>query len=199
LFVEPFASALALRGHEVTVTTSPAEAIRAVDEREPDVCVMDLRFPDGESFDAIAELRRAHPSCPVAVLTGSEGTDDLATAAATGAAGFLRKGQPVSTLFEALERIATGRDLAMVPRPRSAATPQDTARSRQLIGHLTAREREVLQHLVDAQDTLAIARALGVAPSTARTHLQNVLLKLGVHTRLQAVAVAVEAGIGAEP
>jgi DNA-binding NarL/FixJ family response regulator len=199
LFVEPFASALALRGHEVTVTTSPAEAIRAVDEREPDVCVMDLRFPDGESFEAIAELRRAHPSCPVAVLTGSEGVDDLAEAAAAGAAGFLRKGQPVSTLFDALERIATGGDLVMVPRPRSAATSKDTARSRQLIGHLTAREREVLQHLVDAQDTLAIARALGVAPSTARTHLQNVLLKLGVHTRLQAVAVAVEAGIGAEP
>jgi DNA-binding NarL/FixJ family response regulator len=199
LFVEPFASALALRGHEVTVTTNPAEAIRAVGEREPDVCVMDLRFPGGESFDAIAELRRTHPSCPVAVLTGSEGADDPAAAAAAGAAGFLRKGQPVSTLFEALERIATGRDLVIVPEPRSAATSKDTARSRQLIGHLTAREREVLQHLVDAQDTLAIARAMGVAPSTARTHLQNVLLKLGVHTRLQAVAVAVEAGIGAEP
>jgi DNA-binding NarL/FixJ family response regulator len=198
LFVEPFGTALGLRGHDVAVTTHPAEAMRAVGERKPDACVMDLRFPDDDGIAAITELRRTHPSCPVAVLTGSEGADDLAAAAAAGASGFLRKGQPVSTLLEALERIAAGRELVMERPPRWAPVPKDVAGSRRLVVPLTAREREVLEHLVDAQDTLAIARALGVAPSTARTHLQNVLLKLGVHTRLQAVAVAVEAGIGAE-
>jgi DNA-binding NarL/FixJ family response regulator len=56
----------------------------------------------------------------------------------------------------------------------------------------------VLRRLVEAEDTVVIARALGVAPSTARTHLQNVLLKLGVHPRLQAVALVVAAGVHAE-
>jgi two-component system nitrate/nitrite response regulator NarL len=122
LFAEPFAAVLTLRGHEVRLTTSPAEALRAVDEREPDVCVMDLRFPEEDGIAAVAELR-------------------------------------------------------------------------QLLGHLTSRERQVLRHLIEAEDTRGIARALGVAPSTARTHLQNVLVKLGVHTRLQAVALVVAAGI----
>jgi DNA-binding CsgD family transcriptional regulator len=56
----------------------------------------------------------------------------------------------------------------------------------------------VLRRLVEAEDTVVIARALGVAPSTARTHLQNVLQKLGVHTRLQAVALVVSAGLDVE-
>jgi len=66
---------------------------------------------------------------------------------------------------------------------------------RWLIEQLTKREREVLHRLISAEDTLDIARAMGVAPSTARTHLQNVLFKLGVHNRLQAVALVVGAGI----
>ncbi|WP_371327821.1 LuxR C-terminal-related transcriptional regulator [Modestobacter sp. DSM 44400] len=61
-----------------------------------------------------------------------------------------------------------------MPPPRAAAVPSDHAPSRQLVNRLTARERQVLRHIIAAGDTLGIARALGVAPSTARTHLQNV-------------------------
>jgi len=64
-----------------------------------------------------------------------------------------------------------------------------------LVEALTDRERQVLRSLVEAEDTVAIAHTLGVAQSTARTHLQNVLLKLGVHTRLQAVTLVADAGL----
>jgi len=69
------------------------------------------------------------------------------------------------------------------------------ARTHHLVRDLTGREREVLTGLMAAQDTAGIARALGVAPSTARTHLQNVLVRLGVHTRLQAVALMSAGGV----
>jgi DNA-binding NarL/FixJ family response regulator len=132
------------------------------------------------------------------VLSGSVDVRDLSAAAAAGAAGFLRKDQPITAIFDALDRIAAGREVALPPLPRPAARSDEQVEVRRLVGHLTARERDVLRRLVEAEDTVVIARALGVAPSTARTHLQNVLQKLGVHTRLQAVALVVSAGLDVE-
>ena len=198
LFIEPFAAALASRGHEVIVTTTPDAAIRAVETHRPDMCVIDLAFPQGSGIEAVQILRRRAPQCPVVVLSGSTDVHDMAAAASAGAAGFLRKDQPAATLFAAFDRIAAGRSVPTVPLPRTPPGSAEHVRVRKLLGHLTEREREVLHRLVVAEDTVGIARSLGVAPSTARTHLQNVLLKLGVHNRLQAVALVVGAGMDDE-
>ncbi|HEV7726765.1 MAG: two component transcriptional regulator, LuxR family [Modestobacter sp.] len=198
LFVEPLAAALTVRGHEVAVVHRPADVVGAAEQHQPDVCVLDLRFPEGDGLDAVAALRSWRPECPVLVLSGSVDVRDLSAAAAAGAAGFLRKDQPITAIFDALDRIAAGREVALPPLPRPAARSDEQVEVRRLVGHLTARERDVLRRLVEAEDTVVIARALGVAPSTARTHLQNVLQKLGVHTRLQAVALVVSAGLDVE-
>jgi two-component system, NarL family, nitrate/nitrite response regulator NarL len=198
LFVEPFAAALGRRGHDVIVVTRPEAAVRAVLVHRPDVCVLDLKFPEGDSFDALAEMRQRVPACRVVILSGTADIRDAARAAAAGAAGFLRKDQPISALFTALDRIAAGGTVAPTPQPLRSRPSDEHARVRQAVAHLTEREREVLSRLVSAEDTVGIARALGVAPSTARTHLQNVLLKLGVHNRLQAVALVVGAGVARE-
>ena len=198
LFVEPIAAALTVRGHEVAVVHRPADVVAAAEQHRPDVCVVDLQFPEGDGLTAVAALRAHDPSCPVVVLSGSVDVRDLSAAAAAGAAGFLRKDQPVTAIFDALDRIAAGREVALPPLPRPSARSEEYVRVRRLVAHLTGRERDVLRRLVEAEDTVVIARALGVAPSTARTHLQNVLLKLGVHTRLQAVALVVAAGVHAE-
>jgi DNA-binding NarL/FixJ family response regulator len=198
LFVEPIAAALTVRGHEVAVVHRPADVVGAAEQHQPDVCVLDLRFPEGDGLDAVAALRSWRPECPVLVLSGSVDVRDLSAAAAAGAAGFLRKDQPITAIFDALDRIAAGREVALPPLPRPAARSDEQVEVRRLVGHLTARERDVLRRLVEAEDTVVIARALGVAPSTARTHLQNVLQKLGVHTRLQAVALVVSAGLDVE-
>lgn len=192
LFIEPFAAALGRRGHDVVVVTQPGAVFRAVDRHRPDLCVVDLKFPQANGLDLVAELRRRHPACRVVVLSGSAGARDASAAAALGAVGFLQKDQPISAIFDALDRIAAGGTVSHLPRPRDGGERDQV---RWLIEQLTKREREVLQRLISAEDTLDIARAMGVAPSTARTHLQNVLFKLGVHNRLQAVALVVGAGI----
>jgi DNA-binding NarL/FixJ family response regulator len=193
LFVEPFAAALGMRGHDVVVVTAPGAALRAVDRHRPDMFVVDLKFPDGSGLDLIPQVRQRQPACRVVVLSGSTNPRDAAAAGAAGAAGFLQKDQPISVIFAALDRIAAG--ATVTPMPARDREVGERASVRRRIDHLTNREREVLQRLIGAEDTLHIARAMGVAPSTARTHLQNVLFKLGVHNRLQAVALVVGAGI----
>jgi DNA-binding NarL/FixJ family response regulator len=199
LFAEPVAVALEERGHQVVVTSSPAEALRAVAEDEPDVCLMDLRFRegDGDGIDAVIELRRRHPLCPVVVLSGTADAHVVQAALDAGAAGFVRKDQPLNAVFAAVDRVAAGRE-PTPPPPLTDVRPHHDGGVRQLIGGLTSREREVLRCLARAEDTVAIARSLGVAPSTARSHLQSMLHKLGVNSRLQAVALVAHAGVDVE-
>lgn len=194
LFAEPLAAALARRGHEVIIATSVVDALRAVEEHAPDLCVMDLRFPDGDGLDAVAALDRRFPSCPVVVLSGSADSRDPVAASAAGAVGFLHKAQPVAAILDALDRIAAGHGLDPLPAPRSSGHADERGGARELVAALTQRERQVLDRLVEGEDTVEMARSLGVAPSTARTHVQNVLDKLGVHSRLQAVALVISAG-----
>ena len=199
LFVEPLGAALGGRGHDVVVTHSPVRALRAVAQHRPDLVIMDLAFPDGNGIDAIRQLRERYPACTVVVLSGSpDAQSKVAVATAAGAVAFLRKDQPVAAIFDALDRIAAGRPVAKPPVPRPRPHSDEYRRVRRLVELLTDREREVLLRLVEAEDTTEIARSMGVATSTTRTHLQNVLLKLGVHTRLQAVALVVTTGIDRE-
>ena len=198
LFVEPLGAALARRGHEVVVTHTPVRALQAVAEHRPDLVIMDLAFPEGSGLAAIKRLRERHAACTVVVLSASVDVREVASAAAAGATAFLRKDQPVAAVFDALDRIAAGRPVSAPSLPRPRPHSDEYGRVHALVSHLTEREREVLLRLVEAEDTTEIARAMGVAPSTTRTHLQNVLFKLGVHTRLQAVALVVTTGIDRE-
>ena len=197
LFAEPFAAALNARGHEVVLATTPVDGIRAVEEHDPDLFLVDIRFPEGDSFDAIAFVRRRRPSCPIVVLSASVDHRDVTRAELAGAAAFLRKDQAVSAIVDVLGHVANGS--GPVPQPGPSGPPGDRQerRGRALIAGLTERERQVLDRLLHAEDTGEIARSLGVATSTVRTHLQSVLLKLGVHNRLEAVNVALEAGLAA--
>jgi two-component system nitrate/nitrite response regulator NarL len=193
LFAEPLAFALERRGHRVVVTTTLLEAVRAVDDDEPDTCLLDLGFPHEDGLEALAALRRRHPLCAVLVLSSSNDARVVEAARLAGAAGFVRKDQPLAALFVALARLAAGREPP--PPPPVEQRGHDRGRAHRLVGELTRREREVLGCLVRAEDTVAIARSLGVATSTARTHLQSVLRKLEVNNRLQAVALAADAGL----
>lgn len=201
LFVEPLAAALARRGHDVVVANTPVRALEAVAAHQPDVVVLDLsfpNFPDSDGFDILARLRAREVTCPVVVLSGSVDARDLADAAAAGAAAFLRKDQPMAAIFEALDRVAAGRAVPTPPMSRRPVRSESYERVHRLVASLTDRERQVLRLLIQAEDTTEICRSLGVGASTARTHVQNVLLKLGVHTRLQAVALMVSTGIDRE-
>ena len=129
-------------------------------------------------------------------MSASTDPDILRAGIEAGAAGFVRKDESVDGIVRRLELVAAGEAAFDLGALRTAVNRR-TARSpgRQLLQRLSPREREVLGLLVDGRDTVDIASSLHIADSTARTHVQNVLVKVGAHSRLQAAAIAVQLGI----
>ena len=121
----------------------------------------------------------ASPSTKVAVLSASGEPDLIAKALGAGAGAYLLKSEDVDRILATISALSRERmeDLP-VTTPRSSEPTQG-----QQLRFMTPREREVLTRLVQGQSTVAIAREMGVAYSTARTHIQNVLTKLGVHSK----------------
>ena len=191
LLLEALAHALELRGFTIEATASaPPEAVAAVAEFRPDVLLIDLGFPDGDGLDAAREVRRHHPSTRVVILTASEDPGSLIEADKLGLAGYIGKDQRLDGIVEALHRAAQGAgrvDRALLRRLDGARTRASAQPS--VLDKLTAQERVVLGCLGDGLSTSEIVARLGISHTTVRSHIQAILAKLGVHSRLQAVAV----------
>jgi two-component system nitrate/nitrite response regulator NarL len=191
LLLEALAHALATQGFTVEAATShPAEAVAAVKLYDPDLLLIDLAFPDGDGLDAAREVITQHPRTRVVVLTGSDDAAAVLEAARIGVAGFIRKDQRLSAIVDALGRAASGKswvDAALVRRLRSAQT--SSAAPRSPVDVLTRQERAVLAMLQEGLSTAEIVDRMGIGNSTVRSHIQAILTKLGVHSRLQAVAM----------
>jgi len=165
------------------------EAARA----QPDVAIVDANLPNGDGIRATTFIRQAAPDCRVLVLSSEEDLRTLVAALQAGAAGFLTRSAPLETLIEATKTIHRGE--TFVP-PRVLGDllgwlmrrREEQGEALRRAARLTPREREVLWILAEGGDNDAIAQALVISPQTARTHIQNVLAKLGVHSRLEAVA-----------
>lgn len=187
LFLEALAGALSAHGHDVlALTGTPDAAAAAVCVHQPDVCVLDLGFLGIEPQRVVRTVVAASPSTRVLVLSGSEDSEDVATALAAGATGFVANDQPVARVVEALERVRDGHRVEP-PAPRQRSAPRDGAGVTR--PRLTTRELEVLELVYAGADTATIASRLGISISTARSHVGAVLTKLGAHTRLQAAAM----------
>jgi DNA-binding NarL/FixJ family response regulator len=169
------------------------EAVEMAVRTEPDVAVVHADLEDCDSIQTVGLLLERAPGCRVLILAGEEQHGVLAAAVEAGAGGFLTKGSPLSELLEATRAVA--RDETVIP-PRmlggllsrliSRRREQDAAQER--LAKLTHRERQVLGLLAEGADNDIIARTLVISPQTARTHIQNILGKLGVHSRLEASA-----------
>jgi len=129
------------------------------------------------------------------VLSANDDPTSVSDAMEAGAQGFVPKAQRLDVVLEALERVAAGQ-VAVDPDRLHAAMRQDRRANQEdlVLRQLTQREREVLQQIVRGLSTAEIARELGISSSTARSHVQNVLMKLQVHSRLQAVALVTQRG-----
>ncbi|HET8559251.1 MAG TPA: response regulator transcription factor [Marmoricola sp.] len=193
LLLESLSAALAQRGLTVEAAVlTPADAVRAVSLHDPDALLIDLVFPDGSGLDAAREVVARHPRTKVVVFTGSRSPDALVEALDAGVAGYLRKDQDVPEIVEALEAAVGGHSAVDRSLLRRATEPRVALpRQRTPEASLTPRERSVAALLVDGRNTDEIMHELGVSQSTVRTHVQSILTKLGVHTRLQAVMVLV--------
>ena len=192
LFAEALGDVLSARGDDVLLTTSPDTAVRVAQECQPSVCVMDRNFPEGDvGVDAARRLLCVSPRTAVLVLTGSADAAVARAASGAGVRGFLKKDEPLPHIVQALDQLAEG---LLVVDP-AVLRPEVTRSSRSLLSTLTAREQEVLERMVHGESGQAMATAMDVSYSTMRTHVQNILAKLGVHSQLEAAAFAVEHGL----
>jgi DNA-binding NarL/FixJ family response regulator len=190
VFLEALAAVLVAQGlHVVAAVNTLAGVLEAVRIHQPDVCLLDSHFTDGDGVLAIPEVIGASPQTRVLVLTADNDPEVMLRALEFGAVGYVHKTLGVAALTDAIFRIVQG-EVVVNPR-KDYRRGVDAAEAHRLAVRLTARERECLGLLVDGLPTGAIAFQLGVSRTTVRSHIQSLLIKLGVHSRLEAVSVAV--------
>jgi len=177
-----------------------AEARRAMDGFEADLGVLDLTLPDGEGTELIGELREANQHFAALVLTASLDRTEYARAIEAGAAGVLHKSADVDAILDATRRLGEGETLLseeeLVELLRLAGqNREEEVEARASIEQITPREREVLQMLAGGLSNKEIAARLHMSVDTERTHMMNILNKLGVHSRIQALVFANRHGL----
>jgi two-component system, NarL family, nitrate/nitrite response regulator NarL len=191
LLCEALSSVLQAHGHQVlAIATNAADGIAAVTAHEPDACLLEVRMTRGSGLDAARAIRRSHPDVKIVVLSSLDDPAVLSEAKRAGVAGFLRKDLKTDTILDALGVIAAG-GTAFGPEYSGFASWRSTSPPREdLLDTLTLREMQVLQRILAGRSTAQMAREMGVATSTLRSYIKNILAKLGAHSRLQAAAIA---------
>jgi two-component system nitrate/nitrite response regulator NarL len=190
VLVESLVSVLVRAGFRVpAVARSLTGTIDAVRHHRPDVCLLARRFSDGDGVTAIDRIIAVSPATRILILAADGDTDAMRRAIRLGAAGYVYKTCGVRKLVQALERVVNG--AVVLDAPRATNVRSEVSEARRLAAHLTARERECLALLVEGLDTSTMTVRLGVSTTTVRSHVQALLTKLGVHSRLEAATFAV--------
>lgn len=179
------------------------QALRLVPELRPDVILLDNHLPGVTGIDAIAGLREASPKSRILMLTVSEDGQDLAAALRNGAQGYLLKTIEGHMLADSIHRAMRGESVVspemmgkLVDALRSQGVPaaaeasQDDAVDEEPASPLSPREEEVLGQIARGASNKEIARTLDIAETTVKIHVQHILRKLGLTSRVQAAVYA---------
>jgi two-component system nitrate/nitrite response regulator NarL len=200
VFAESLAHLLGALGPEVVATTfNPDQAIGVLRQTQVDVGLFDVMFGAQTILDRLADIRGVAPATRLVLLGARLDSRTIAAAKAGGVRGVADKRSPIADIVRILQRVHQGElvlpdDIVAEPPARPAkGSPAHTAQ--RLAAFLTPREREVLAALVCGRDTTRLAHQLGIAETTARCHIQSVLMKLGAHSRLEAATTAVRFGM----
>jgi DNA-binding NarL/FixJ family response regulator len=182
----------------VAEAASADEAVAAADAHALDVVLMDLHLGSSSGVDATREIARRHPELGVLVVTMLDDDDSVFASMRAGARGYLLKGADPTEVERAVRAVANGEILL---GPTVAARAVAYLAGTRIGGptpfpELTDREREVLDQVARGLDNLAVARRLNLSPKTVRNHLSNILTKLQVTDRAQAIVRAREGGLG---
>jgi DNA-binding NarL/FixJ family response regulator len=175
-------------------------AVAAVADRHPDVVLMDIRMPGMDGLEATRLITRGQAAPKVVMLTTFDLDDYVYEALRAGASGFLLKDAPRADLIAAVRAAAAG-DALLAPSVTRrlieafASRPPETSPSPARLKSLTAREHDVLLLIARGRSNAEIALALFVSEATVKTHVGNVLAKLGLRDRVQAVILAYETGL----
>jgi two-component system nitrate/nitrite response regulator NarL len=180
------------------------EALRRAHELQPDLILLDNHLPGVNGVDALPALREAAPIARVLMLTVSEDEQDLAAALRAGACGYLLKTIEGDALVHAIARAMRGESvvaqemtgkLVAAYRDAAATGPQEQVPASPLAA-LSPREQQILRGIARGASNKEIGRELGIAETTVKIHVQHVLRKLDVGSRVQAAVIATEHGIG---
>lgn len=190
--------------HDIEVVAEAGtglQALAAARQHQPDIILMDIRMPEMDGLEATARiLTDSDESTRVIILTTFDPDEYVYKALQAGASGFVLKDIPPEELVAAVRTIAAGGAL-LAPTitrrliGRFAEQLSTDGAFAERLERLTAREREVLQVLADGKSNMEIADALFIGAATVKTHVSNVLSKLGLRDRAQAVVFAYESGL----
>jgi DNA-binding NarL/FixJ family response regulator len=176
------------------------QAVSAAERTRPHVALLDADLPNRDTVHTTTIVRERVPGCRVVVLSDHSDERVLLSAIQAGANGFLTKGCPITELVEAVRAVSQG-DTLIPPRmlgsllQRLIHGRRDKEAALRQVARLTRRERQVLGLLAGGADNDGIAQALVISPETARTHVQHVLTKLGMHSRLAVAAFVASNGL----
>ena len=177
----------------VGVASTVADAKRLARERL-DVVLMDYRLPDGTGAEATRAIKARWPAARVVMLTALNDDETILESIQSGADGYLTKDRAVEDVVSAVRAANAGETLlprsVIVGIAQRVAAARERGAERRQIEPLTPRELEVLKALTEGLSTPEICDRLFIAPNTLRTHVQNIMGKLRVHSKLEAVAFA---------
>jgi DNA-binding NarL/FixJ family response regulator len=184
---------------EVVGRAATAEqAVAAATDLRPDVVVMDYRLPDADGASAAKRIRANQRSTAVVMVTASDHDTVVASALEAGCVGYVTKDRAGREVVAAVRAAARGEmtyPVEVLARLVPGAGDEEATRPT----GLTPRELEVLALLAGGRSTADIAGELVVSPNTVRNHVQSILRKLGAHSKLEAVNIAVQQGIVSYP
>lgn len=170
------------------------EAINAARALGPDVVLLDVHMPDGSGIEAAAAIKKGRPQTQVVILTSDEEESVLQSAIQAGVTGYLSKHENAAQVVQAVRSASRGEALIapyMLARLLRGMKKKDEPGP---ATPLTPRELEVLRELSMGHDNEAVAKTLKMSPNTVRTHVQNILAKLNVHSKLEAVSRGIREG-----
>jgi DNA-binding NarL/FixJ family response regulator len=164
------------------------EAVQLFAQHRPDITLMDLRMPVLSGLEAIIKIRGQFPGARIIVLTTYDGDEDIYRSVQAGAQGYLLKDMFFEELETAIRKVHGGARLIPVSVAERLAARMGSS-------ELTGRELEVLQQIVDGKSNKEIGNVLGISEATVKSHINNILSKLGVSDRTQAATRALQRGI----
>jgi two-component system NarL family response regulator len=201
LFREALKAAFVQEGFEVRAVA--ADAMKAIDmarEHQPDLVMLDLLMPGMSGIEVVGTIAKASPSTKVVLLTSSESAEDLLSAVKAGASGYLTKDTPLPRLVSAMHDVIEG-GAAISPAMggKLFSALRDLLRHNGAVGirtpELTGRELEILGLVGAGKTSKEIADELFISENTVRNHVRNVLDKLGLRSRFEAVTWAQREGL----
>jgi DNA-binding NarL/FixJ family response regulator len=165
-----------------------AEALEKFETHQPDITLVDLRLPRLSGVEVIQRVRAAHPNARFIVLTTYDGDEDIFRALQAGARAYLLKGMTADTLVSTIRSVHAGKSHIPPVIAQRLAERMSTEQ-------LTPREQDVLEQIVRGKSNKEIGTALDISEATVKTHINNLLGKLGVEDRTQAVTAAIQRGL----